>query len=300
MRILVYALMVSTILSVANADEPHIIFTANQNFLSRIYVLNMDGTVETYHEFSMYRFCDLEVIDGEIYAAEAFAPRVLKVDIETWDLDVIVDDWSLYYFYGLCFDGMFLYVDEWDLNRYYQSGVKEGTASFDEDVMGQAWDGTYMWTLNDTGEIRCWDISAWPTVTEVPEHNFDAPSAACRGLWFDGQYFFTAESIEGTLGHIFQFDADGTVIRQWLEPAFRGWGACILGGRCGDANGDDGITTADGYLILNYLGSGTTPASCWASNVNGDGTLTSADGFHLLNYLGDPQGFRLTCGACEF
>jgi hypothetical protein len=154
-----------------------------------------------------------------------------------------------------------------------------------------------MWTLNNTGDIRCWDISTWPTVTEVPGNNFNAPTAACRGLWFDGRYFWTAESIEGTLGYIFQFDYDGTVIHQWLEPAFRGWGACILGGRCGDANGDDDVTTGDGYFVLNYMGSSAVPASCWAANVNGDDALTPADGYHLLNFFGSGPG--LDCGPCQ-
>ena len=166
MKIIGFTAILFVLLSTfGHSSEPYMIFSANQNFLSRIYVLNMDGSVHDYQEFSMYRFCDFEVVNEELYVAEAFAPRVLKVDIETWDLDVIVDDWSLYYFYGLCFDDTYLYVDEWDLNRYHLNGIKEGTASFNESVMGQAWDGTYMWTLNDTGEIRCWDISTWPTIS---------------------------------------------------------------------------------------------------------------------------------------
>jgi len=60
----------------------------------------------------------MAVVNNELYVAEAFAPRVLKVNLETGELDVIIDDWSLYYFYDLAFDGTYFYVTEWDLNRY--------------------------------------------------------------------------------------------------------------------------------------------------------------------------------------
>jgi len=83
----------------------------------------------------------MEVVNNELYAVDAFAPRLYKVDIETGDLEVIIDDWSLFYFYDVAFDGTYFYVTEWDLNRYDINGVKNGTAPFDEDVFGSAWDG---------------------------------------------------------------------------------------------------------------------------------------------------------------
>jgi hypothetical protein len=52
----------------------------------------------------------------------------------------------------------------------------------------------------------------------------------CRGLWFDGEYFWTTESIDAALGNIYRFDRDGTIIREWLAPAFRGWGVCVVSG----------------------------------------------------------------------
>jgi hypothetical protein len=67
---------------------------------------------------------------------------------------------------------------------------------------------------------------------------------------------------------------------------------------CGDCNDDLSVTSGDGYMILNYFGSGPQPTLCWSANVNGDGGLTTADGFHLLNYLG--AGPDLDCGLCEF
>jgi hypothetical protein len=169
----------------------------------------------------------MEVVEGELYVAEAFAPRVYKVDPETGDLDVFIDDWSLYYFYDVAFDGTYFYVDEWDLNRYDINGDYAGTASFDENVLGCAWDGSYFWTLDDTNLIKCWDLSGWPTVTQVPGHNFTPPSPACRGLFFDGEYFWSAESGD-TPGLIYKFTHDGKVIEQWSEPAFSGWAAVIL------------------------------------------------------------------------
>jgi hypothetical protein len=69
---------------------------------------------------------------------------------------------------------------------------------------------------------------------------------------------------------------------------------------CGDANGDGGVTSGDGYIILNYFGSGPQPVTCWAANTNGDSNLTTADGFWLLNHLGDPTTFPLNCAPCDF
>jgi hypothetical protein len=67
---------------------------------------------------------------------------------------------------------------------------------------------------------------------------------------------------------------------------------------CGDTNGDEEVTTADGYFILNYFGSAPQPVSCWAANVNGDGIVTTADGYWVLNYFSSGPG--LNCQPCEF
>ena len=53
-------------------------------------------------------------------------------------------------------------------------------------------------------------------------------AAYCRGLWFDGVYFWTAESYEDSLGYIYQFDYNGDIVNQWLEPAYSGWSACVI------------------------------------------------------------------------
>jgi hypothetical protein len=72
----------------------------------------------------------------------------------------------------------------------------------------------------------------------------------------------------------------------------------VTSGICGDANGDLSVTPGDGYLVLNYLGAGPTPVSCWAANVDGSDGISPADGYHLLNYLGAGPG--LDCAPCEF
>lgn len=209
-------------------SENFIVYTAHQDWPSRIYILNMDGVVQNYFEYAFYRFVDLEVVYNEVYVSEAFAPRVYKVNLTNGDLQVVIDDWSLLYFYDLAWDGTFFYLDEWDLNRYDINGNKDGTASFDETVFGSAYDGTYYWILDDNNEIRCWDISEWPTLTELPGNAFMPPDTACRGLWFDGTYFWSAQNLDGMLGNIYRFDYAGTIINQWSEPAFRGWAAGVV------------------------------------------------------------------------
>ena len=242
--------------------EDVIVYTAHQDWLSRIYILRMDGSVITFFEYDFYRFTDLEVVNNEVYVAEAFAPRVYKLDIGTGALDTFIDDWSLYYFYDVAFDGTYFYVVEWDLNRYDINGAKDGVAGFDQDVMGGAWDGRYYWTLDNANLITCWDNSAWPAMTEVAGNNFMPPTPECRGLWFDGQYFWTAESLDGVLGKIYRFDHDGNIISEWIEPAFSGWSACVV-----RAPEEIIVDNADmEFLLL----AGTWKAADYASAHNGE------------------------------
>jgi hypothetical protein len=271
-----------------------IVYTAHQEWLSRIYLLRMDGTIVDYFEYSFYYFADLEVVNDNVYVAEAFAPRVYRVDLYTGSLDLVIDDWSLYYFYDLAFDGTYFYLTEWDLNRYDINGNKDGTASFDQSVHGGAWDGSYYWTLTDENQIKCWNISTWPTVTEVPENNFSPPTSSCRGLWFDGEYFWTAESKDGILGQIYQFNHRGMVVNQLLEPAFMGWSACLIKASeypripqtpSGPSGGETGVpyeffsTTTDpeedsvlfwfdwgNETGSGWLGPYASGDTCWASN----------------------------------
>lgn len=103
-------------------------------------------------------------------------------------------------------------MTEWGVNRYNINGNKDGIAFFDQSLHDSAWDGSYYWTLTDENIIKCGDISAWLSLTEEAENNFNPRTSSYRGLWFDGQYSWTAESIDGVLGHIYQFKYRGTLI----------------------------------------------------------------------------------------
>ncbi len=127
-------------------------------------------------------------------------------------------------------------------------------------------------------------------ITEVPENTFNAPSVNCRGLWFDGTYFWTAESIDSILGYIYQFDYDGTAVSSVLAPAFKGYAACIIDdsvptptpSEClhhGDVNYDGEITSGDAqqaFLIALGTLSPTFEEAC-AADCNGDSEVTSGD-----------------------
>jgi hypothetical protein len=266
-----------------NDDGDVMVYTAHQGWLSRIYLMDTNGGVLDYFEYEFYYFADVEVIDNELYVAEAFAPRVDRVDLETGELEVIVDDWSLFYFYDVACDGEHIYVTEWDLNRYTLDGEYAGTASFDDDVYGNAWDGARLYTLNDDGLIRCWNVSDWPDLVEIPDNTITAPSPDCRGLWFDGEHFWTAESLDGLLGQIYRFDHEGDVLEQWTEPAFRGWAACLIRGSVtGDLNGDGVVDVADLLALLGHWGPCPSPPAECPADLDDDGSVAVEDLLVLL------------------
>ncbi|MCP3903829.1 MAG: hypothetical protein GY715_09360 [Planctomycetes bacterium] len=267
-------------------DGDVIVYTAHQDWLSRIYLLRPDGSVINYFHYDFYYFADVEVVDGEVYLAEAFAPRVLRLDLDTGDLDVVVDDWSLYYFYDVACDGTYFYVKEWDLNRYELDGTYAGTASCDEFIAGGAYDGRYYWTLNDENLVRCWDLSTWPTMTEIVLNQFAPPSPACRGLWYDGSHFWSAENVEGALGWIYRFDAHGQVVDQWLEPAFQGWAACLVRASCPEDLDDSGdVGFGD---ILAVIGAwGPCPPGVCPEDLSGNGEVDFADILLVIGAWGE-------------
>ncbi|MBD3277980.1 MAG: hypothetical protein GF388_06760 [Candidatus Aegiribacteria sp.] len=192
--------------------------------------MNMDGQVLDWHQYEFYRLCDLEVVDGEVHVVDAFAPRSFVVDLQTWELETIIDDLSLYYFYDLAFDGVYLYVTEWDMNRYLPDGTKDSSAGFDYDSYGSCFAEGFLWTLSEDGLIHCWTVQEWPDLEEVTSAAFSPPADSCRGLWHDGDYFWTAQAFESSAGNIYRFDSEGTVIDQWQAPAFTGWSACVYEG----------------------------------------------------------------------
>lgn len=210
--------------------EDVIVYTCHQDFNSRIYILGMDGTVYDWFQYNMYRLCDLEVVNDTVHVVDAFAPRSYQLDLQTGELDLIIDDWLLYYFYDIAYDSTYLYVTEWDMNRYLPDGTKYSSTGFDYEVYGSAYSGNRLWTLNEDSRIRCWDISLWPSVVEDSLQVFNPPSVSCRGLSHDGEYFWSAEALDSQTGYIYCFDMDGTVIRQIVQPAFTGWAACMVSG----------------------------------------------------------------------
>jgi len=284
----------------AASYEDLIVYTANQEWLSRIYLLRLDGSVYDYQEFEFYRWCDVEIIDNELYAAEAYAPRVYRIDIETWELELVVDDWTLYYFYDLAFDGEHLYVEEWDYNRYLLDGTKVGAASYDGTVYGSAWNGEYLWNVGEDGVAHCWDVSGWPDMIELAENVITLPSTACRGLWFDGEHFWTAEATDGALGYIYKFDQQGQVVEQWREPAYIGWAAGLIEAdyRCGDCDDNGSINIADAVVLVAYIfAGGTPPTPLEVGDVNCDTLIDVSDVVYLVSYIfaGGPPPCA-TCG----
>jgi hypothetical protein len=65
---------------------------------------------------------------------------------------------------------------------------------------------------------------------------------------------------------------------------------------CGDTNGDETLTTGDGFNLLNYFGSTGAIVDMRTADVNGDCTWTTGDGFQLLNYFGSTGS--LDCDDC--
>jgi hypothetical protein len=307
-RTVLSVLLLMTAATAATSDSVYfgngekMVYTANQGFLSRIYVLNPDGSVDDYFEYVNYHFVDIETVDNEVYVSEAFAPRVYRVDIQTGDLDVVVDDWTLYYFYGIAFDGQYFYLQEWDLNRYDIDGDKDGTAVFDETVYGAAWDGSFYWTLTDDGIVKCWKIEAWPSVIELSAKNFSPPTPDCRGLWYDGEYFWTAESFESEPGYIYQFDYNGSVVTQIPEPTYSGWGVCIVQTEnsdwtCGDADGSGAVDIDDAVYLISFIFSGgPTPDPPESGDPDCSDNIDIDDAVYVISYIfsGGPP----PCAGC--
>jgi len=223
-------LLLLLILSVLPCSaEDLMVYTANQGFLSRIYILDMNANVVRFFEYSYdHTFLDLEVIADEVYVLDWVPAAVYRVDIETGALELVVADIVLDLVQAVAFDGTYFYLDEFNLRRYRFDGTFDSSTSFSENVMGSAWDGDFLWTMDGGGQVSCFDVSAWPNVVAVPANDFAAPSSDCRGLWFDGEHYWSAESIEDSLGWIYKFDHSGAVVTQWLEPAFQGWAACMV------------------------------------------------------------------------
>lgn len=223
-------ILIASLLVISAVAQNKIAHTLHQQFASRIYFLNPDGSTITYYDYENYRLKDLTLVNDELYVADAFAPMVLKVDLETGALEQFIFDlWPTYY-YGLASDGEYFYVEDWGtLYKYDMNGDEIGTLDFDETIYGMACDSNYLFTIiEDDNLIRCWDISAWPQINELVFNSIPKPSSTCRGLTYDGMYFWTAEAHESQNGKIYKFDHAGNIHSEIDSPTYTGWSACFI------------------------------------------------------------------------
>lgn len=207
-------MLTAAVPATAASEQQVIVSTCHQTLNSRIYVMDTEG----------------QVADGEVRVSEAFAPRTHIVDPQTRELDPVTDDWSLFYFYDPAWNGQYLYVTEWDMNRYLPDGTKDSSADFDYDVLGSCRGDQSLWTLSEDGLMRSWDLGNWPDIQQASPTVLSPPGDSCRGLWCDGECFWSAEALDGQTGMIYRFDAGGTVVEEWEALAFTGWAARLYDG----------------------------------------------------------------------
>jgi hypothetical protein len=193
----------------------------------------------------------------------------------------IVSDTAHAVMFPLCYDLEHLALGEVVFDTSTFPGGREGAWNFFErDTV-----------MNDSGKLM---LYAWTASysSGVPVGVHRIGSATFTGI-------DTGECIIDTCwyppqGHL-SYGHGPTGSDYW--PRWQSVSVSVVNDLCGDANGDLGITSGDGYFILNYFGAGPAPVSCWAANVNGDGGLTTGDGYHLLNWFGG--GPALDCAPCS-
>jgi hypothetical protein len=231
-------------------------------------------------------------------------------DLNVLCLDVSPLSDPFYVFYAGTETGIF--VRDWDLYLWERTSLPMPAhciRAYDPDAPDYAtvgWgsysDGIYV----STDQGYTWDVSHWfvfPTAVHVVPMHEDHVFAGDSGYgivftpdagahWFD-----LNRGLDDLVIHCFgQSEADPSRIYAGTEEGL--YVHSFPPPRCGDANDDGVITTADGYFILNYFASGPEPVYCWTANVNGDGVLSAADGFMLMNYFGaGPPPF---CAYCDF
>jgi predicted nucleic acid-binding protein len=88
---LAMVLVALLVLCAIAASEELMVYTANQGFLSRIYVLDMNANVLRYFEYSYeHTWLDLEVVDNEVYALDWVTAAVYRVNLDTGAVDLTV------------------------------------------------------------------------------------------------------------------------------------------------------------------------------------------------------------------
>ena len=223
-------LILSMGLTLQSQPADTLIQTAHQVFNSRIYLMDGQGNTMNYYDYENYRMVGMTIAGGELYVADAFGPVVLKVDLEDGSLENFILELPHTAYYGLAHDSNYFYVEDFGtLYRYDEQGEQQSSTSFGETIFGMAWDGQYLWTIvEDDDMIRCWDLSGWPELTEVEENAVAKPSGACRGLFYDGAYFWTSESLEAVAGEIYRLDHEGNIVETYDNASNIGWGVAAL------------------------------------------------------------------------
>jgi hypothetical protein len=205
-----------------------------------------------------------------------------------------------------------IYVRDWDLYLWELTSFEMPSRCIDAydptapDYAALGWgsysDGVYF----SVDQGYTWDVSHWyifPTCVHVvpmhEDHVFAGDSS--YGVMFtpdggtnwldlnnglDNLVIRCFAQSPGDPSRLYAGTDEGLYVHEFPPPS------------CGDANGDGAVTSGDGYLVLNYFGSGPDPIYCWAANVDGTWDLTPSDGFYLLNYLGG--GLTLDCKYCDF
>lgn len=229
-KLLGISLFLSMGLTLHSQPADTLIQTAHQTFNSRIYLMDGQGNTMTYYDYENYRFVDMTIADDEVYVADAFGPVVLKVDLSNGSLEQFIIELPHTAYYGLAHDTTYFYVEDFGtLYRYDEQGEQQSSSSFGETIFGMAWDGQYLWTVIEDDElIRCWDLTDWPELTEVEENAIARPSDACRGLFFDGNYFWTSEALETLPGNSYRFDHDGVIFETVQNASHIGWGIAAI------------------------------------------------------------------------
>ena len=67
-KLLVLAIFPLSFAFSAHAEDA-MVYTAHQDWPSRIYVLRMDGTIVNCFEYWYYRFVDTELVNNELYGS---------------------------------------------------------------------------------------------------------------------------------------------------------------------------------------------------------------------------------------
>jgi hypothetical protein len=158
--------------------------------------------------------------------------------------------------------------------------------------------------------VRFWTVTGFLGDSTLALHEISGPIATVESEGFfvvcrcsptdDARLYYDSSPPIASLNHCVEVVGYEKRSGVWYDTAEYDWAlwAHVSPGPflCGDGNGDEAVTTGDGYYILNYFGSGSPPADTRAADANGDCILTTGDGYHVLNHFGSTAD--LQCDLC--